>query len=165
MASHGCAFLTAHTVLVLIPCCYSSRLSYRLSLTSKEIFTAGCSSTAVPGHNISAVPFSSASWCLFHEPRNYFVGRGCSRKLLLLKPLFTPCLSQLPKGIWKCKQREAAVVTMAGLTSNSTRNAWWCHRSWPESCCCFGDSILDKTGTLPTANTATWQCVEFMLIC
>lgn len=133
--SQGWGFLTAHTVLVLIPCCYSSRLSYRLSSTSKEIFTSGWSSAAVSRHNISAVPFSSASWFLFHEPRHSFVGKGSSRKLLLWKSLFTPCLAVTSRDLEI--QRQAVVVTMAALMNHSTRNVLWCHQSWPESCLCL----------------------------
>lgn len=133
--SQGCGFLTAHTVLVLVPCCYSSRLSYRLSLTSKEIFTPGWSCAAVSRHNISAVPFSSASWFLFHELRHSFVGKGCSRKLLFWRSLFTACLAVTTRDLEM--QRQAVVVTMAALMNHSGCSVWWCHRSWPGSCLCL----------------------------
>lgn len=133
--SQGCGFLTAHTVLVLVPCCYSSRLSYRLSLTSKEIFTPGWSCAAVSRHNISAVSFSSASWFLFHELRHSFVGNGCSRKLLFWRPLFTACLAVTTRDLEM--QRQAVVVTMAALMNHSGCSVWWCHRSWPGNCLCL----------------------------
>lgn len=133
--SQGCGFLTAHTVLVLEPSCYSSRLRYSLSLTSREIFTSGWSSAAVSRHNISAVPFCSASWFLFHEPRHGFVGKGCSRNLLLWKSLFTLFLAVTTRDLEM--QRQAVAVTMAAVMNHSTRNVSWCHRSWPESCLCL----------------------------
>lgn len=133
--SQGCGFLTAHTVLVLVPSFYSSRLRHSLSLTSKETFTSGWSSAAVSRHNISAASFCSASWFLFHEPRHGFVDKGCSRKFLLWKSLFTPCLAVTMRDLEI--QRKAVVVTMAALMNHSIRNVSWCHRSWSESCLCL----------------------------